>query len=407
MWTLLLLARRFLWGTREKSIAVMTGICFMSIILGSCALALVAAVMSGIEKETRAVVQGINPDLIMLGEGKPLNYPKIQEFIAKNYHDSIDGISPSMQGHACIKAPDINAIAALVMLTAIDPDTEQSVSKLPLLIKQPKAASLGAVLENDQLLIGQSLASLLGAKPGDPITLLFAPEVESPENVMLEQRQTHIGGIFKSGIEDIDANVIFLSISLAKSLFPDKGITHIGLKLRNPDKEKEVMASLKKALGLAVFSWKDLYPALLAALTLEKYAMLFILSLIAMVASINIMALLFMYIAYKKAEIAVLRTLGFTSRDVMLLFLLMGTGIGLVGASIGVTLASIASFLLNRYPFIQLPDAYYVSHLPAHMTMPIGATVIILVLAISFIAALIPARYISRLDTAALLKRTV
>lgn len=399
-----MLARRFLWNTDEKTILTMTIVCFLSIVVGSCALALVAAIMHGFEQETRAVVQGIHPDIIINGGGQALNYSKIKELIAQDYKESVIGISPSMQGHVLIKTPDSEGISGLVILMSIDPQTETSISRLEKLIKQP-AQPLTEILEGGRVLIGQSLADSLAVKPGDALTLLFSPDLGSADTISLEQHPALVGGIFKTGIEDLDAHVIFSSLDLGKTLFVDQGITQVGLKLRDSGREKQVLSSLREKLDLTIFSWKDLYPALLSALMLEKYAMFFILALIAIVASINIISLLFMYIAYKKTEIAVLRTLGFTQRDILTLFISIGVGVGLSGALVGVSLASMLSFVLNRYPLIPLPEVYYVSHLPAHMTLPISLAVVGLVVLISFLAALIPARHISSLDVAVLLKR--
>lgn len=390
----------------------MTTIAFVSIILASCALALVAAIMSGFEHETRSIVQGIHPDLTIQAGGRPLRYDAIKETILKTYQKDIVGISPSTQGHVLVKATDQEGVGVLGVIIGIDPKAEATVSKLPSLIQKENQAlpAFKDLFEREQIVIGTAMAESTGAKAGSSVMLLFSSDQEeatSGNQVLLEQKQVTVSGIFKTGIEDVDAHVLFCSLDLFKSLFPESGITAINLKLVKPQEEAYLKKELKNLLlGLTILSWQDLYPALLSALMLEKYAMILVLALIGLVACVTIISLFFMYITHKKGEIALLRTLGVKQPELIRLFVGMGGCIGLIGALIGIFLATGISLLLNEYHLIKLPSVYYISHVPAHMSVDIGIAVIILVTITSCIAAYIPARTLQSIDVTDLLKES-
>jgi len=149
---------------------------------------------------------------------------------------------------------------------------------------------------------------------------------------------------------------------------------------------------------------EQLYPALLEALKLEKYAMFLILALITLVASMSIISLLFMQITQKRADIAILKSMGLSAGNISKIFLYVGITIAFFGSAIGLGLAFVAGWLLEKYPFIQLPDAYYVSHLPAKMEWPIFIAVFAIVMILSFLSTWIPARRTKKINISRILR---
>ncbi|TET33765.1 ABC transporter permease, partial [Candidatus Dependentiae bacterium] len=143
---------------------------------------------------------------------------------------------------------------------------------------------------------------------------------------------------------------------------------------------------LRQRLALDVYSWQELYPALVSALALEKYTMFFILLLITLIAAMNIISLISMLISQKRADIAMLRAMGIAPQTITAIFMIIGMSVAGVAALLGILCACIASVLLERYPFIELPHVYYVSHLPAHMEWSIVVMVFVVVLLITILA---------------------
>src|SRR5207302_1389175 len=148
----------------------------------------------------------------------------------------------------------------------------------------------------------------------------------------------------------------------------------------------------------------DLYPALISALKLEKYALILILLLITMVASMNIIALLFMQITQKRPDIAILYAMGMRPKQIVSIFMLMGMLIASIASASGIFLAWIASLLLERYPFIELPDVYYVTHLPANMDWSLAITVFITIMLLNFMATWYTARRTQHIKIADVLR---
>jgi len=252
------------------------------------------------------------------------------------------------------------------------------------------------LLENNAIFIGQSLAEQMHLKVGDKITLLY-PELTRDQKIALEEKEVTIAALFKTGIHDFDEHVIITSFTVAQQLC-DVPVTQVSLSLFNPQQEKTVIASLKQRLSLDVQSWKDLYPSLVSALILEKYAMFFVLALVILIASLNSISLIFMYMAHKRTDIAILRAMGMSNGSLMSIFIILSTLITLGATLCGISLAALITLLLNRYPFIKLPDVYYVAHLPATLDSTIIFAVFTLALFVSILAALLPARKIQRLQ---------
>ncbi len=422
----LLLALRFLRSSsQEKTISVMIKICFFSILIGTCALTLVAAIMNGFEEATSKKLQGIHSDITINAYDQAIDYEKLKKVLDTEYANTIQAASPTSINQIIIQTSSNETQAyTICLLKAVDPAQEQKVSKLASMITTSgggginndtsihktsgKKSSGGAggvwdLLSGDAIFIGEALAEQLHVKVGDRVTLLYPEQGALSHKVALEEKEVTVGALFKTGIHDFDEHVIVASFGLARQLYPSP-ISQVSITLKDPRQEQAVIESLKKRLSLSVVSWKDLYPSLVSALLLEKYVMLFILLLVTLVASLNIISLLFMYVAQKRTEIAILKTMGMTDRSLMSIFMILSACVSLTATTCGILLALFATFLLNRFPFIELPDVYYVTHLPATLSAPILCSIVILALIVSIIAALVPARKIKTMMVAQILK---
>ncbi len=386
-----LLAQRYLWGTAyEKNISIMVRICFVSILIGSFALALVSAIMNGFELSAYEKMQGIHAQVIIRAYGNPLNEKALNK-ILHNFND-IKAFSPITMQHALI---DNNEDTSVVLFKGIDPIQEACVTNFekklePINGVQPKLSDL---LYKNHVIIGKKLAQDLNIHPGDTINLLHAEDSQTRRNkITMAEHKAIIGGIFNTGIDEFDSSMIVGTLNFVKKLYPDSGVTQINIKLKPNVDEKKIIKQLQNKLNLEVYSWKDLYPALVAALKLEKYAMFFILALITLVASMNIISLLFMQITQKRSDIAILHAIGAYPALIERIFLYMGMGIAATASIIGIVLAWIVSLILEYYPFITLPDIYYTTHLPAKMEWSLVITVFIVVMGLSFFATWLTAR---------------
>lgn len=399
-----LLAWRYIWATsQEKSVSTMVKICFIGIAVGTFALALVSAIMRGFEYTIHHKMQNIHPQLMIRSQGIELDADKINAVIKQEFPEIVS-VSPIAMDYAIIKSADTDP--TVVLIKAIDPLYETQVSALGKKVygQDNIQLGLGDAVHGHSVLIGKTLAQNLDVTIGEPIEIFYTDLTEAKsKKLSLQSAPAQVGGLFETGIDEFDSGVLYCSFELFDSLF-DNGITQLNLKLTCDANEQEIMKRLQDRLHIPVLSWKDLYPALVSALKLEKYAMFFILALITLVASMSIISLLFMQITQKRPDIAIMRAIGIPYRTLTRIFMLMGMGIALCATATGLILATAASWLLERYPFIQLPDAYYVSHLPAKMELSIIIAVFLTTIVLSFFATWLPTRMIRKMNISHILR---
>jgi lipoprotein-releasing system permease protein len=407
------IARRYSTGTpQERSLATMARVCFWSILLGSFSLALVMAVMNGFEKATHEKIKGINADSSLRTFQGEFDLATLAPLL-DNPSLGVAHWSPSAIGHALAGSTNELDLNSLVILKGIDPVREEQVSTISRMIIQPirtntpaSRYTLDSLVTTNYVLIGSSMARIQNLHVGDSLNLFVADQAHSgATKLALSKEQAIVAGVFQTGIDDFDANVIICALPFLQSIDPSARVDTINLKHQPDANEQTVLTALKKQFDdVDVSSWKDLYPALVSALQLEKYAMFLILALIMLVSCTNIIALLFMQITQKRGDIAILRSLGMAPQAIRRIFIFMGMGLSIVAAIIGLTLATITSYLLDHFKLITLPDVYYVTHLPARMEPQLLLIVFAVILLMSFGATWFATKKISSLNIAHILR---
>ena len=389
----------------EKNISIMVIICFLGIFIGAFALALIASVMNGFEKATHEKLRGIHAQIIMRSFGSELDAPKIAKILEEEFPE-VAAYSPTSYKQAMARKTG-QEITNAVLIKAIDPALESKTSILEQKITLARGDSkkLSDLIYDNTIVIGNKLAAGLKLAIGDRIELLYIPEQEHRSSkVGIGKKEAVVSGIFSTGIDEFDSNLILASFDFVNTLFEQTGVTQMNIQLKPGAQEKTVITALKDRFNLDVFSWKDLYPALVAALKLEKFAMFFILALITLVASMNIISLIFMQIVQKRPDIAIYQSMGMANGQIVQLFMLMGVGIAIIATIAGLIAAYFAGIFLEKYPFITLPDTYYVTHLPVAMEWYIFALVFVLVVGMSIVATWIPTRNIRAIHAAQVLR---
>jgi len=389
----------------EKNISTMIKVCFIGIMIGSFALALVMAIMSGFEQAVYEKMQGIHAQIIMKSPAnEPLDYARIKEIFSKEF-PAIQASSPSSFGNVILQTSANNDISNALLLHAIDPQQEQQTTTIGTKIIEPQGSSLAQCIQDDGILIGSSLASALGLRVGDSVSLLFkSSQPTSSRRINFDNKSAKISAIFKTGVDEIDSIMLFCAHDFFDQLFPETGITQINIRLHPGSTEKALITQLKDRFDLDVFTWKDLYLPLMSALKLETYAMFFILALILLVASMSIVSLLFMQITQKRGDIAILKAMGMADKQIRSVFVLMGFGIAVSAAAIGLASAWLVGMLLRNYLLISLPDVYYSTYLPVNLDPTIFATIFMLVVIMTLCATLLPLRNIKNINLSSLLR---
>jgi len=402
-----LLAWRYLRGTtHEKNISFMVVICFLGIFIGTLSLALIVSIMNGFEKVTHQKLQGIHAQIVAHAQGNELAMETLSSAFAKEF-PMIRAFSGSALKQGIVQGADDNDLSHIVFIKGVDPINENKVSILAekIIVSVDDSHDLSDLLIQRNILIGKNLAKTLRVTVGDTASLVVNADDTSQKKISLEKKSVIIAGIFDTGIDEFDSGLVICSHALLQTIWPDSGITHLNISLQPQADEAATLAALKTRFeDISFYSWQELYPALVSALKLEKYVMFFILALITLVASMNIISLLFMQISAKRGDIAILQSMGMGTHQISRLFFIMGMGLASIACVLGLITAGIAGWLLQKYPFITLPDAYYMTHLPIAMDVSLFVTVFCAVMILSLCAIVMPLRSIRSFNIANILR---
>jgi lipoprotein-releasing system permease protein len=223
-----------------------------------------------------------------------------------------------------------------------------------------------------------------------------------PTGPVPKLKKLRVVGIFSSGFYEYDAGLAYISLTAAQRFF-SMGTEISGLEVRFDDinQTKSVVNNLKTLLGgsYQIQDWAEMNQSLFSAINLEKFAMFLILALIILVASFNIISTLVMMVIEKQSDIAVLKSMGATSKSITRIFMLEGSVIGVIGTAIGTGLGILICWAADTYKLIHLDGGmYYLDHLPFTMTVSDIFLVVVSAIFICFVSTIYPARQASKLD---------
>ncbi|MGE4168311.1 MAG: FtsX-like permease family protein [Candidatus Babeliales bacterium] len=382
-----LLAWRYITGAHHSTIRTMLYVCFFGIFVATTALALVMFIMEGFEQATHTALKGMHADIIIQArKNHHIHFPALQKVIHDEFPE-ITGCSPSDMHQGLVQSFQKKPL--VVLIKGIDPQLEHSASSLASLTVQQQHA-LSQQLTGNKVILGCKLARQLRVTDGDSLDIMV-PDDQAPEGatISLKKYTALVGDTFKTGIEEFDTTLLICSLSFLATLIPDSGCSLVSCHHTSND-EAKLIAQLKKRFNLAVYTWKDMYPSLVAALALEKYAMALILILMLFIASMSIVSLLYMIITSKQGDIALLQTIGLHPRHCRLIFIIVGMVVSIGAAFIGLLTALGIGIVANKYKLFKLPDAYYISYVPVIIHAKTVLVVLIIILALSLGATLLP-----------------
>ena len=284
------------------------------------------------------------------------------------------------------------------LLTGIDPEPYAAVSDLANYVAPHAMAALAD--KKFGLLLGQTLAAQLGVVPGEAVTVVLPEGSVSPLGLHPRQRSFEVVGLVKSASE-LDQSAAYTYIASARKMFrAADGIHGYQLRLSDLFAAEQVGRAANVALGTGFFSvsWMRTHGSLYRAIGLQKLTMFVLLSFLVGVAAFNLVSTLVMVVNERRADVAVLRTLGTSTGVVMVAFVTLGLVIGLLGVALGVVAGSLIGLLLERgFAWLMatfdlnLLSQYFVNYLPVDTRIGDVALVALTALALCFLSALYPA----------------
>lgn len=389
---------------RETFISVIAGFSFTGIMLGVATLIIVMAVMNGFRAELLNRILGINGHLIMQPIDRPLDdYASLITRI-----DGISGVKfaiPVVEGQALVQGNIGAGTGALVRGLR-----EEDLAKLKLVSDNIKQGTLQGFDQGGGVAIGTRMAENLGLSIGDTLRVISPDGDVTPFGVNPRVKAYPIVAIFEIGMSEYDASIVMMPLSEAQLFFNQEGkVQSLEIFVNNPDKVDAMRAPVEEvaARQISMVDWRQRNQTFFSALQVERNVMFMILTLIVLVAALNIISGLIMLVKDKGRDIAILRTMGATRGAVMRIFLMTGAAIGVTGTLAGVVLGVVVCLNVERIRqfFSWLsgttlfnPELYFLSTLPAKMDVGETFSVIAMALVLSFIATILPAWRAAKLD---------
>ncbi|MCX7266630.1 MAG: lipoprotein-releasing ABC transporter permease subunit [Limnohabitans sp.] len=395
---------------RNGFISFISGVSMLGIGLGVAALVIVLSVMNGFQKEVRDRMLSVVSHIEVLAvDGNALSDVN-QTLHQVRQHSQVVGAAPFISAQALLaRGEDMKG----VMVRGIDPALEPGVIDLAPEVRTESLSHL--VAGQFGVVLGVDLARHLGLRVGDPVTLIAPSGQVTPAGVLPRLKQMTVVGTFNSGHYEYDSALVMVHVQDAARIFRLEGPTGIRLKIRDLHQARAVAADLAQMLTgpLALRDWTQQNKTWFAAVQVEKRMMFIILTLIVAVAAFNLVSTLIMSVTDKRADIAILRTLGASPGSIMAVFVVQGAMVGVMGTLGGLLLGLlIANHIDVIVPALEglfqasfLPkDIYLISHMPSDPQSADILPVVLISLALSFVATLYPSWRASQVNPAEALR---
>jgi lipoprotein-releasing system permease protein len=399
-----LLSGRYLRARRKEGfISVIAGFSFLGIMLGVATLIVVMAVLNGFRKELLDKILGLNGHIVV----QPLESPLTDWKDVADRLGQVQGIrlaAPVVDGQALASSAFKSSGVLVRGMRAED------LGKLTAIAENIRHGSLEGFDQGQGVAIGQRLADQLSLRAGDSITLVAPRGAVTPMGTAPRIKPYKIAAVFEIGMSEYDTGIVFMPLPEAQAYFNRvNDVTAIEVFTADPDRIEAFRTMVTEAAGRPVFlvDWRRRNSTFFNALQVQRNVMFLILTMIVLVAALNIVSGLIMLVKDKGEDIAILRTMGASQGAIMRVFLITGAAIGVVGTLTGVavglvisanieSLERLLSWLANTNLFPR--ELYFLSKLPAEIAVGETIAVVTMALTLSFLATLYPSWRAARLD---------
>jgi lipoprotein-releasing system permease protein len=399
-----LVAFRYLRPKRADGyISIISILSLIGIALGVAALIIVMAVMNGFRHELLSRILGLNGHVIVQGYAGPLpNYDQLA--VKVRAVPGVVRVAPIIDGQVMASA---NGTTVGVLVRGMRPSDLKTLTTVSSTLSE---GALDHFSGGDEVIIGGRLADKMRLVPGASITLIAPQGDVTPFGTTPRVKTYRVAGTFNIGMSEYDQTFVFMPLDQAQLYFNmDRGVSGLEVMVQNPDDVDQMQTAIAQVSPpyARIVTWKDVNSSLVGAIDVEKNVMFMILTLIILVAALNIISGLIMLVKDKSGDIAILRTMGATRGAVMRIFFIAGASIGIAGTLLGfligvvfcANIESIRQFLQSiTGTSLFNPEIYFLSRMPAEMDTHEVASVVIMALVLSFLATLYPSWRAARLD---------
>ncbi|RYZ58055.1 MAG: ABC transporter permease [Proteobacteria bacterium] len=402
-----LIAFRYLHASREnRYFSWITLLSILGLGIGVAALIVVLSVFNGFESEIRTRMLASNAHVWATRYPAGLNDP--EKWIRmiesnKDYGPKIAAITPFV--HAETMAKNNSALQG-VIIRGVIPKRQEKVQSIINLVKPQTALNVLQKEVDDKaagkedpeipsIVMGSGLANTLNTKVGAVVRL-----IDPANSGFSTSLPFKVIGIYDSGLKNFDDRLVVMSITTAQK-FAGMGakVTGLSFGLKDPEISTALAYDMGRTYDKLNFKeWKSINNRFFEVMAAERLRVGFIVALVGLVAGFNILTTVFVSVSQRQRDISILKALGATNSDVMRVFLIQSTSIGVVGSLFGVILAGIISYILATYPFLDLPDPYFLKTLPVSYSWSVYGGVCLIASCICWGAGLYPAFIASRVN---------
>lgn len=397
---------------RNHFISFVSGFSLLGMTLGTIALIVVMSVMNGFDGEIKQRLLQVIPHAELYADTGLSDWQSLQTTIEQN--PQVTAVAPYVDGDAMISfEAGIHGVQLRGLLTGDIPRTSSLQDHL--VAGQIESLAPGQY----DILIGRLLARYLGVNIGDKVSIILPQLTVTPAGIFPRTKRFTVAGVFEVGGQ-VDQSLVIMHLQDAQKLFR-LGDKVDGLQLQTKDRYQSLniarssLQSLPQEdqTGLRVRDWSQTQSSLFAAVKMEKTVVTTLLMIIIAVAAFNIISSLVLMVADKRSDIAVLRTLGFTRLQVLSVFVVQGTTIGVIGVLCGALLGSLLAVnvgeivtLLESVLGLQVfdPQVYFISHMPSELRGSDVGLVVLVGLVLSVLSTLYPAYRASTIEPAEALR---
>ena len=360
-----LISFRYLRGRRK----IGTYVTAIGVCLGSFVLIVALSIANGFEKEVRDRIIGTlaHAKIFQYHDMPIVNYDSLRQVIVRQ--PQVKAAAPYITGKGGIEHDQVQEG---VLIMGVSDSLEPTVTDIGKSIKFGEF-KLGALKSNrDRLfpgmVIGLGLADKLGVRQGSEVVLVGFASSGDGSDPTPKMRRFTVAGIFETGMYEYDLNLIYIAIPAAQELLNVNGVEGIQIKTADIFKAGETAEQVKQALGgypYRTTDWESQNKSLFKWMKLERLIIFIVISLIMLVAALNIISSLITVIHEKRREIGILMSMGASSSSVMRIFMLYGMIVGFVGSTVGVALGVLLCYVQYHWRLIPLPgDVYFIDTLP-------------------------------------------
>ena len=398
--------RYFKSKKKEGFISIISFFSLIGIMLGVATLIIVLAVMNGFRSELLDKILGINGHITIQSFDSGIdNYEDLR--VKLENIDNVRSVIPTIYSQVMVSSDNQTSGA---IIKAINYNDIKNVPKIN------NNLNIDNYRTEDGILIGSGMSLNMGIGLNDMLTLISPKGSQTPFGTTPRIKSYPISGVFNIGMSEYDNNFVYMPLNEAQKYFNQKeSVNSIEIFLQNPELIKDVIKQTRDIAGNGYYvsSWMDQNKTFFTALEVERDLMFIIVSLIVLVAGLNIVSSLIMLVKDKNSDIAILRTIGASRNSIIRIFFITGSFIGLIGTFLGVIIGIIfcknidaIRLLISKITGTDLfsPEMYYLAKLPAQIDNGELLSVVMMALSFSVLASIYPSWKASKIDPVTVLR---